>query len=403
MKVATQILKAQTGFCRKKSRPGKKAGIAAFLFAVGLCAHAIEFVQTNQFIIPGDQFVSEETWLSAQSIAISGTVSNDLFATTQNAELSGNFHEDVWCIGDSIHAQGTFQNSARLISRTVQIQGTVYGPVMAVGNTVKIDREAVLNNGLLCMGENTIIEGTITGNVRAFAQRVTLGGSITGDLVLTAQEIVALPGTVINGDLSYAAPNDLVLPSSVILNGSLRKQLAAPAARKLFKANITGHFLFGLAALVTGLVFSGIFPRYTGAAIHTLRTSTGLCAVIGFAALVLMPMAAFLMLFTVIGFPLSILILLFYSILLYLSKIIVALWIGSLILGRKGFNKRRVGGPMALGMLVLYTLTLFSPGSFPINLIIILFGLGALITALFKKPIPIILSPEPANEIKQGD
>ena len=368
----------------------KNLKFGIFTLLLSLQAQAIDFVQTNRFIIADGQTVAEETWLSAEQTAISGTVSADLHVATKTAELAGIFQEDVWCIGETILAPGVFQNGARLVSKTVLIQGTVNGPLIAIGNTVKIDREAILDNGLFCAGENVIVEGDITGPVRVLAQNITLGGQITGDASLTAQEIVVLPGTVINGDLTYSAPEDLVLPASVVLNGTLSRSFEIQAPQKLLKDNLPAHVMFALAALTTGLVFAGLFPRYTGTAVHTLKNSTGLCSLIGFASLVMVPMAAFLMLITFIGSPLGILVLLFYGILLYLSKVVVAFWIGLLIMRRKEFTKQGAAVPLTLGIFVLYTLTAFTAASFPVNLAIIIFGLGALLTALFKKPVLVI-------------
>ena len=59
---------------------------------------------------------------------------------------------------------------------------------------------------MLCMGENVIIEGAVSGNVRIIAQRATIGGKIDGDLSVAAQDIVILPGTLLNGNLTYTAP-----------------------------------------------------------------------------------------------------------------------------------------------------------------------------------------------------
>ncbi|MBC8207508.1 MAG: polymer-forming cytoskeletal protein [Kiritimatiellales bacterium] len=366
-------------------------------------AQAIEFIQTNQFVITEMESMPEESWISAQSLTINGSVSNDLFASAPVMELNGTFHGDAWCAGNSITGAGIFLNSARLISRITQIQGTHYGSVTAVGTTVKIDRTAVLYSDLLCVGENVILEGSVSGKVRVLAQRVTLGGQIKGDTSITAQEIVILPGTVINGNLSYQAPNELVLSPSVILNGELQRRFSPAPVRRLMKKNLGGHFMFALAALVTGLVFIGLFPRYNGTALHLLSESRGLCSLAGFAGLVLLPMGAFVLLLTVVALPLSILILLFYFILLYLSKIAVALWIGSAVLRRREFNKQKIAAPLTLGLLILYALTSFTAAEMIVNILVIILGLGALLIALFKKPVLIIQAPNAINEInKEG-
>jgi cytoskeletal protein CcmA (bactofilin family) len=380
-----------------------KSGIAALLCMFAFNTQAIDFVQTNQFSVAETNALTDETWVSAQSVTIRGAVSNDFFATANDLSLNGTFNGDVWCMGDSITGAGVFRNSARMISRITQIQGTHYGSVIAAGTTVKIDRTAVLYRDLICLGENVLIEGSVSGQVRVFAQRVTLGGQFKNDLSIMADEIFVLPGTVINSDLTYTTPDELVLPSSVILGGRLNRQLQSVEPRRLFKENPAAHYMFALAALIAGLVFCGLFPRCTGSALHLLRESRGLCSLAGFAGLVVLPMASFFILLTLIGLPLGILILFFYFILLYLSKIIVALWIGSALLRRREFNRQKVAAPLALGLLILYTLTCITAAELIINILVMILGLGALLMALFKKPVLVIQTPNAINEInKEG-
>lgn len=375
----------------------------ALLCLCTLNVHAIDFIQTDQFITPDDEILTAETWISAQTVTISGTASKDLFATAPVVELNGIFHGDVWSGGDSISADGIFRNDARLISRTTQIFGTHYGSLTAIGNTVKIDRTAILYSDLLCVGENVIIEGAVSGNARIMAQRATIGGKIDGDLSIAAQDIVILPGTILNGNLTYTAPKELVISSTVLLNGSLDRKFNVAPARRLLKENLPTHFTFAIAALVAGLVFSRLFPRHTGSALHALQTSRGLCSLAGFAALFLMPMVAFILIFTVVGLPLSILICLFYFILLYLSKVIVALWIGSAILKKTPVSQKTIAAPLALGLLLLYVLTSFPAISMLTNILIMILGLGALLIGLFKKPVLIIQTPNAINETNKED
>ncbi len=378
-------------------------GIALAVLLAVQVASAVEFIQTNEFVVSENASILNETWLSAQRITINGTATNDLFATAPMIELNGTFSGDVWSAGNDITAEGIFLNDVRLISKTTQVFGTLHGSLIAGGTTVKIGRTAVLYQDVLCFGENVIIEGSVAGDARVIAQRAIIGGKIDGDLTITAQEIVILPGTILNGDLIYTAPNELVLSPTVILSGTLNRTFEAAPVRKLLKKNLPVHFMFGLAALITGLVFAGLFPRYMGTTLYTLNTSRGLCSLAGFAGLVIIPMGAFALLFTLIGLPLSILIFLFYFILLYLSKIAGALWIGSALLRRKEFNKRKAAAPLALGLLIIYALTSFKATGMLINFVILIFGFGALLISLFKKPVLVIQTPDAVNEInKEG-
>ncbi len=370
--------------------------IAGLLLA-GNTVQAIEFVQRDQFISSEAETLRDELWISAQNITISGEAQDDLFAAGTTIDLRGNFKRDVWAGGGQVIAAGRFNDHVRLFSRMAQISGTLDGSLTALGNTVKIEPTAAVAKNLFCLGENFINEGTINGNVRVMAQKATIGGKIAGDVSVTAQEIVILPGAVIGGNLSYTAPKELVLSPSVKLGGKLIRTIEAPLPARFIKPNLPIHFAFAAAALLTGMVFSSAFPRYTARTLHLLRTARGTCILTGLAALFLIPISAFLLLFTLIGLPLSILLFLFYFSLLYLSKVAVGLWLGALILRRKELSKRNLFGTLAAGLFVIYLLTAFTAVSLAIGFMVAIYGLGALLLALFKKPVLVI---QPPGDIK---
>lgn len=367
-----------------------KHGLLIAALLITQSASAIEFIQRDQFISSDAETLRDEMWISAQEITISGEALDDLFAAGTTLDLRGNFKSDVWAGGDQVIAAGRFADHVRLASRMVQVSGTLDGSLTAMGNTVKIEPSATIAKNVLCLGENVISEGSIDGDMRIVAQRATIGGKIAGNVSIAAQEVVILPGTVIGGNLSYTAPKELVLSPSVTLSGALTRTFETPPPKQFLKPNLAGHFGFAIAALLTGLVFRSIFPRYTANTQHQLHTVRSLCLLIGFSALFLIPMSAVLLMFTFIGMPLSILLILFYCILLYLSKIAVGFWLGGLILRRKEVTKLNRFSTLAAGLLVIYALTAILAVSFIVNLLVMIAGLGALLLALFRKPVLVI-------------
>lgn len=361
---------------------------------------AVEFIQTGQFISGEPEVLREELWISADTVTISGKAQEDLFLAGSSLDLRGTFQGDVWGAGSSAIAAGTFSDNVRLAGRVVQVSGAINGSLTAAGNTVKIDSSAAIAKNMLCFGENVISEGSVAGRVQIIAQKATLGGQIADNVSITAQDIVVLPDTVIGGDLIYTAPKELVLSPSVQLGGKLMRKFDVVPPRRIFKP-VGAHLLFGAAALLAGMVFCGLFPRYTAGAFNALRTVPGVCMLTGVAALFLIPMTAFLLLFTFIGLPLSILMILAWLILLYLSKIAVGLWLGALILRRTELPRRGLFGMLALGLLIVYALTAVDAASLPVNIVIAILGLGALILALFRKPVLVIQASPKSNETKK--
>ncbi|MDD5702847.1 MAG: hypothetical protein PHU23_12455, partial [Dehalococcoidales bacterium] len=95
------------------------------------------------------------------------------------------------------------------------------------------------------------------------------------------------------------------------------------------------------------------------------------------------PLAALVVMFTVIGIPLGLLALIIWGILLYLSQIPVALLIGWLIVSRRRDNLSfgLLVGCLALGLVILYALGAIPVFGWLMRLLVMIFGLGSLIAA----------------------
>ena len=102
--------------------------------------------------------------------------------------------------------------------------------------------------------------------------------------------------------------------------------------------------------------------------------------------LIATPIAAIIVMFTIIGIPLSLLALVIYVIAICLSQIPVGLLIGRLIIKQKGQLESRgamIGG-LALGLFILLLLGLIPVIGWIVMLLTIIFGLGSIVAASVK-------------------
>lgn len=371
----------------------------ALLFCAACSAQAAEWIGTNQFIRTENERLDQETWIGAQQITVRSEAADDLFAAGTAVELSGIFRGDVWAGGsETVQLSGRFHDHVRALAKTVQVSGTLHQSLTAAGSRITITPETDVAGSVHCAGESVTCEATVRGNMHLAAQKITLGGQVNGDVFITAQDIVLLPYTQIDGNLTYTAPNELLPASSVGIGGELIRRPSPVPQRPILKPDLAGHAGFAIAALLTGLVFSALFPTYTSRSVQLLRTARGPCVLTGFAALFLIPIASLMMMLTFIGLPLGLLTAGFYAILLYLSKLITAFWVGSVLLKRDSLTRQNRFRPLAAGLLVFYVLTAFTILSTPVHLLAALFGLGALILALFKKPVLVIQTEQETTE-----
>jgi predicted acyltransferase (DUF342 family) len=359
---------------------------------------AIQIIATESFTVNSDETITNECWVAAKAVEVSGTVQDDFLAICPggpalfgNARLRGAFQNDVWALGNSVELTGTTEEHARLFATSEIILGGQVGiSAVAVGKTVTLTTNFVTHGDALLVGQSVVVAGDIRGNLKVLADAVTLHGHVNGNVRIVANDIVVMPGTKIGGDLVYTAPKDLFLdPGQMELDGRLvRKEFDAIQVKTtpptLYDIIVT-QAVFYLGALAAGIPFVAIFPRFTGQAVRWIRQSAWKCTLVGFVSFCLIPMTSLFVFFTIIGIPLSLLLLLIYMIMIYLSKIVVALGIGGIALRRHGPQPfRHVFSALSLGLIAIYVVTALPFLGLATAIVVLLTGLGGMVLAIFS-------------------
>ncbi len=367
---------------------------------------AIEFRETSSYKLTLDQTLTNELWVQARSITMAGTANEDCFMLADSMgqnpatnlptlRLAGQFLTDVWGFGETVELTGTVSKNARLAAaKTIIISSEVGHNLMAFAPTISLDETSLVQGSALLAAQDIILSGTIKGSTRVYGTKVTLTGKFDDDLYVSATEITVMPGTQIKGNFYYRMDGDLVLDARVLLGGKMVKQepVVPPPARTSSTLMLQLTLLCG--AIMVGMAFVTLVPGITALSVHKLVESPWKCLLFGFITFVLVPLIAAFLLFTVAGIPLSVILILAYVILIYVSKIVVGLFVGHLIIRKKIPVPPNLLFPiMALGLLALYAATNLP---FPFDIIfwfaITLSGLGALVSAIMDRRTPVLVS-----------
>lgn len=356
--------------------------LATLLLLAASPAMAIRFERVETFVQPEGEVLAEEMWLVAESAQLSGVAHDDLFILGVSNVLSGNVEKDIWVAGDAVSVEGSVGDDARLAGRSVSLNGPVVGDLMALGQSVQLATNAHVGGEALIRAEEAVLLGHHDGNVTVSAQRVTLGGNLLGDVHVSAADIVVLKNARIQGDLTYVSGKELFLDDSVELGGDLRREKhLAPTIPFNQILAIQSVFFFG--ALTVALPFLAIFPRFTGRAVRAVRQATWKCAVVGLVAFCFLPLLTVFAAFTLVAFPLALVTGCAFTVLLFLSKIVVGLALGGALLRRRGHQPfHQVLLALVIGLFLLYVLAMLPHMGMVIWLAVVLCGMGSLIVAI---------------------
>lgn len=366
-------------------------------------------VQTDSFILGPNEMLSSELALVANRIVLDGRAADDVFVMGAPASmwredpkdgsimLAGTFDNDVWALGKRVTLTGAIRDHARFAGQTVAIHGSVGKASVFLGNTVHLSRSADVAADAVLMGEDVIAEGWVEGDLTLVGKNVTLAGTVGGDVNITAQDVVALPGADIMGNVIYRCPREFVPDSRVVIRGKIIRAPMPQRQAEFSREALAYQLWLWLGALAVGMVVLAAFPSVAGRGVEHLRHALWRCLATGGMVLCLSPVALAAAFLSLIGIPLGLLCAAGLAILVYLSKITVAISLGGWLLRQsqpRAYPQLLL--PLAVGLLFIYTGVHGGVFGMVVWFLVTSAGLGSLILAFIpaRRPGP---PPVPAG------
>lgn len=353
---------------------------------------AFETRSGTNVVIGSGETIEGDLYVIAANITIDGTVNGDVFAAGQTININGTVNGGVSLAAMNVNISGEVTGGARVAGRTVRVSGNIGRDLLASSNSVNLEQSSTIGGDVnLYSGTNTLggtIEGTVTGSM----DNMTISGTVQEGVNIRVDNLTLAPSANIQGDLTYTSRNTATIESGATVGGETTQIIPEDEDGRDIRVGITGAILGGiwayLAIFVIGLVLIFAFMRRLKKLALSIRYHPLAC--LGWGALIFFvtPIAAVLVMFTVIGVPLGLISLVTWAILVYLAQIPVAITIGWLILSRRRdiSSKGLMVGALALGLLILYLINWIPIAGWIINLFVVFFGLGSLVTVFRASP-----------------
>ncbi len=353
--------------------------VLAAIGAKTVAAHTV--VNTKNFTVLADETLLSPIVVFANEIRFEGLATDDIFLFAERIDWTGNGSNDVWAVGNEISLTGNIHDHARLGGRTIRVSGVIGNGLVAVGGTVRIGSEANIKGGVTVWAEDALVAGNVEGPLSLSAGSVTLGGVIRGHIRIRANDIRALPGTRIEGDLVYVSSTEFIPGPRVTITGKVARSPLPPAPRR----NLAFPLFLYAGALLVGIPFVLLFPDFAGAGARLWRHSFFSSLAAGALALGLIPMLALLAMVSYVGIPLALVLSATSAVLLFLSQFTAALALGGVLLRRRGpQGVREALLVLAAGLAALYVFGLVPMAGSLIFICALLAGFGAVLRALLR-------------------
>lgn len=322
----------------------------------------------EEITIPKGVEITDNLYLAAGTISISGAVAGDVYAVGGNTLISENVRDDVVIAGGTITVLGNVGGDLRIVGGTILVAGIVGGELVAAGGTVTVSPAVTVGGDAVLAGGQVVLDGRVMGDAQIFSGTATVNGTVQGNLMVSVDESLMIgDGTVIEGNLLYRArsADTLTMGNNVVITGEvIFEKITSPETTQSSAdiSSIFGTYIIAklVISIVTALVLMTVFSGFSKEVTHGATQNTLRLLSYGFISLVVLPVAVILLLITIIGAPLGLLLLLLYGSLLLVSSIYASVVTGVWISHMTGwFNSSRVtwkhvvGGAIALTLISL--------------------------------------------------
>lgn len=297
---------------------------------------------------------------SGRNITVSRPVDGDLLAAGGSVVLDSNVGGDAVAAGSTVRLNGNFSQRVYAAGGQVFVNGTVSRNARIAGGNIELAPSSRIGGGVSIGAGKARVSGSINGYLQSAAGSLYINGPIGGDVEALGGQVELGPNTRIAGKLRYRSSRELKRdPAAQVLGGIEH----LPPPRSQAPARGRGLVVFAIWTLGLMLVITILLLAVPGFVVNVtgmLESRPGASALLGFAILVCTPVAAVILLITLIGVPLSLLCIAGYLILLPIGYLTAATALGGAVLrrlrlGTAGTTGWHIGAAIA-GILILAVL-----------------------------------------------
>ena len=324
-----------------------------------------------------DRPVRGDVFAAGCSVEVDAAVAGDVLAAGGNVRIGAPVGQTLYAAGGQLAVHANVGRNARVAGGQVE-----FGPQSQIGGNVTVG------------GGEVRINGAVKGYVRAAGGRVLINGPVDGDVVATAGTVELGPNARIAGQLSYASRDEIARAATAQVQGGVERielrggwPVPEQAERSVGRR---GGWVWSIGLMVIAGVLVAALPAFYSRVSDTLRTRAGMSLLAGFITLVCIPVAALILLITLIGVPLALMAVALYLALLLVGYASTGIGVGDWALARflpsRSAQRAWRVAAAVLGMLALSLAGRLPYLGGPVVFIALLIGLGALVLQVRRAP-----------------
>lgn len=269
--------------------------------------------------------VNDDYYAAGGTVDIDADIVGDLVVSGGDLFVGHRIQGDVMAAGGSLNIRGEILDDIRTAGGDITIDATIGDDLFAAGGEINVSSGTAIGGEAWLAGGDVLMAGTIKKDLLIGAGNIRISGTIHGDVELEGGEIQILEGALIEGNLHYKSPNEAKIHSNAKIAGDVTyEQVEWGHSHRGY-----GIF-FSLTMVAAGIVLFLVFPGFTMSAAGMISADPWKNLGVGFALLVVAPIAAILLMGIVLGIWVGMSILALYFVALLTGFLISCFFLGDL-------------------------------------------------------------------------
>ncbi len=265
------------------------------------------------------------------NVSINKKILGDLFAAGGSVNMASPIEKDLFAAGGNISISAAVGEDARLAGGNITINSPVGGDLMTAGGTVNISEAATIGGDFWSGAGILNLNSNVRGNAKLAGGEILINSVISGNVEIRAdKKLVFGPQSKVLGKIVYRGSSEAVIQDGAQVNQiefhKIEKTRAASAKRI-----VSVFLLIKIVALfVAALIALKLFGKSAHSIVSRPHAKPWVNLGIGFLGIIAIPIAALILLLTVLGFLAGLILIFCFILALLFSSIFATLFIGSL-------------------------------------------------------------------------
>jgi cytoskeletal protein CcmA (bactofilin family) len=300
---------------------------------------------------------------AGSNVRISEAVAGDLVAAAGTLDVDAPVAGDALLFGGTVRLGAGVSRSVYAAAGRLNLHGPVGHNLRVAGGQVELLPQASVAGNVSVGGGQVTLRGPVQGDVRVGGGTVLIDGPVQGDVWVSAGEVQLGPKARLAGALHWRSDKELQRDPAAQVAGVVDRMAWPVTQRGMHHDNerdgdnmpmragqrewqrdwqhdwgshsmITGGWWWNLGLMLLAAVLVAALPGATQSITITLRTRGPLSLLVGFVVIACVPVAALLLLITLIGAPLALVLLLLLPPLLIVGYVSLGVAAGQWALSR---------------------------------------------------------------------